>query len=118
MSPRTRFHAQLGLHLLAEEIGKRAGAGELDVAMRVLFRLPHELADDGLALVVVNALGDSDDAAPVTLESFLDVGEELVDDEGALRQIERRLGPSSGYFRASAEAAVRKPACRPITTAT
>ena len=50
--------------------------------------LPHELGDDRLALVVVDALGGCDDAAAVALESLLHVGEELVDDEGAFGQID------------------------------
>ena len=77
--------------------------------MRVLFRLPHELADDRLALVVVDALGDSYDAAAVALEGCLDVGQELVDDEGALGQIDQ-MGAVVRYLRANAEAAVRNPA--------
>ena len=57
--------------------------------MRVLLHLADELGDDRLALLVVDAFGDGDDAAPVPLERRLHVGEELVDDEGALGQIDQ-----------------------------
>ena len=80
--------AELVLDLFAQKVGERAGAGKLHVAVRVLLRLADELGDDRLALLVVDAFGGRDDAAPVLLVDVLHVGEELVDDEGALRQID------------------------------
>ena len=56
------------LDLLAEKVGERAGAGKLHVAVRILLRVPHKLGDDRLALLVVNAFGDGDDATAVPLE--------------------------------------------------
>ena len=57
----------------------------------------HELGDDRLALLVVDALGYGDDAPAVTLEDRLHIGEELVDDEGPLRQIDE-MGAVVGIF--------------------
>ena len=53
---------------------------------------------------------------PYLLVGRLHVGEKLVDDERALGQVDQ-VRAVAGYLRARAEAAVRKPAWRPMTTA-
>ena len=86
-------------------------------AVRVLLhRAAGELGDDRRAGFVVDAFQGRDHAAAVLGVGSLHVGEELVDDEGALRHVDQ-VRPVAGNLRASAEAAVRKPAWRPITTA-
>ena len=76
---------------------------------------PWPAGGDGRAALVVDAFGTAIHAAAVALVGGLHVGEELLEHEGALGQVDQ-VRAVVGNFLPSAEAAVRKPACRPITT--
>jgi len=66
--------AELELDLLAQQVGERAGAGKLHVAVRVLLQFARETGDDGRAMLVVDALRHRDDAAAVFVVGRLHVG--------------------------------------------
>src|SRR5262249_2561870 len=80
---------QLGLDLLAEEIGQRPGTGELNVVVFVALDVFYELAHNRRARGIVDALGHCDHAAAEALVGGLHVREEFLQHEHAFRQIDQ-----------------------------
>jgi len=76
--------AELGFDLLAEKIGERAGAGQLDIAVRVFLHRLGELDRERRAVRVAYSFGHRDDAAPEPVMDRLDLGQEFGFAEDAL----------------------------------
>jgi hypothetical protein len=80
---------QLGLDLLAQQVGQGPGAAQLHIAVRVPFQVLGQLDEHRRAGGVVDALADRHHAAPVALHRRLDVEQEALDVEDALGQVDQ-----------------------------
>ena len=81
--------AQLGLDLLAQQVGQRAGARQLHVAVVVVLQVLGQLRQHRLPAGIVDALADGDHAAAVAGVHGLHVGEELAQIEHPLGQVDQ-----------------------------
>src|SRR4029077_9132787 len=80
---------EIGLDLLAEEIGQSPGTGELDVMMSVALDALCELSHNLHAGGIVDALSHRDHAATEALAGGLHLREEFLQHEDAFRQIDQ-----------------------------